>query len=164
MPNVPVLPAHLARLSFHLTPLLFSCLIGRRRCISRPLLFKPSTQASFEFFKQLKYVDILELGIRLQIAVLLMDYCLAKSIGLTVCFFAAPFAALYAAGFSTTKNGTVVLGLLTALTIIVEKSPILAFGKIASFACVAGGGLALLVGPGMITMDEWLERARQLCY
>lgn len=158
---------HMAWLSFHATAVTFSMLIGRRRSITKPLVFKASTKTEAYYIanmKHVRHVDILEAGLRLQAALVTIDYSLSAKVGGTGCFFTIPFALLYAAGYSTAKNGTAVLGFLVLYAMMSEKSPILGFTMVRAVSTMAAGMLGLTVGPGMLTVDEWLDSARQLCY
>lgn len=158
---------NMAWLSFHATAVMFSMLIGRRRSISKPLVFKASTKTEAYYIANLKHLrltDVLEAGLRLQAALLVIDYSLSSKVGGTGCFFTLPFALLYAAGYSTGKNGTVVLGLLAVFAMMNDKSPLFGFSLVRTVSTIAGGMLGLTVGPGMLTMDEWLDAAGQLCY
>lgn len=157
----------MAWLSFHATAVAFSMLIGRRRSISKPLLFKANTKTDAYYLANLRHVrsiDVLEAGLRLQAALLAVDYSISSKAGGTSCFFTLPFAFLYAAGYSTTKNGTVVLGLLVIFAMMNDKSSVFRFCPVQTVSTIAGGMLGLMVGPGMLTVDEWLDAARQLYY
>lgn len=157
----------LAWITLHATAVLFSMFTGRRRSISRPTAFKsPAKGGSFlsSTLKHMRQVDVLEAGIRMQVAILAIDYSLSSHMGGTAFFFTLPFAVLYASGYSTRRNGVVTLLLLFVYAAMSDKSPILGFNWVKVISTMAAAALTLSVGPGMLTVDEWIASSSQLCY
>lgn len=152
---------------FHSTAILFSALVGRRRSISKPSVLRAN--ASYKRFylhnlKAVRHVDLLEAGTRLQACILALDYSLARSVKSSAFFFTLPFAALFLAGYATQKNGAVLLLLLLSFAVVNESSPLLGFNFTKTVSTVSGAFLGLSVGPGLLTVDEWLATADQLYY
>lgn len=157
----------LAWITLHATAVLFSMFTGRRRSISKPLVFKSSAKVGtflLSTLKHMRQVDILEAGIRLQASILAIDYSFSSRVGGTGFFFTLPFAFLYATGYSTRKHGTVTLLLLLSYALTNENSPILGFNLVKVISTLAAAVLTLTVGPGMLTVDEWFVSSNQLCY
>ncbi|CDF37880.1 unnamed protein product [Chondrus crispus] len=157
----------LAWITLHATAVLFSMFTGRRRSICKPTAFKsPIKGDSFLSctLKHMQQVDVLEAGIRMQVAILAIDYSLSSHVGGTAFFFTLPFAVLYATGYSTRRNGAVTLLLLFVYALSSENSPILGFNWVKVVSTMAAAALTLSVGPGLLTVDEWLACSKQLCY
>lgn len=154
-------------LCFHCTAILFSTIVGRRRSIAKSSLLRTTLISKPNFastLKCLRHVDVLEAAARLEASILTIDYSLSAKVGTTALCFTLPFAALFLAGYSTQRNGTVVILLLFAFSCVTEKSPILGFNFIKSITAIASTALSLFVGPGLLTVDQWLATAEQLCY
>lgn len=162
-----VLPKLIASVSFHSTAILFSALVGRRRSISKPSALRANVandRVYFQSLKGLRHVDLLEAGTRLQASILALDYSLSGNVGSSGFFFTLPFAALFLAGYSTQRNGAILLIILFSFSVVSETSPILGFNFTKTASTVGGAMLGIFVGPGLLTVDEWLATAKQLCY
>lgn len=156
-----------ATMSFHVTPILFSTFVGRRRSISKPSALRANISHKRHYLhnlKTLRNVDILEAGTRLQAALLVLDFSLSSKLNRSAFFFSLPFALLYLVGYSTKRNGSIVLTLLITYSVVGHTSFVLGFDFGKTIVCVAGALLGLLVGPGLLTVDEWLATSKQLCY
>lgn len=156
--------------TFHCTAILFTALVGRRRSISKPSALRASMLGNqnkpyyLAILRGLRNVDVLEAATRLQAAILLLDFSLAHTNGLSVFLFTSPFALSFLFGYATQKNGTLVLLLLCALAASMQSSAVLTFDFVKTISTIAAGFLGLVVGPGLLTVDEWLATANQLCY
>lgn len=152
---------------FHNTSILFSALIGRRRSICRPSALRAAAAHKRTYFgslKGLRHVDVLEAGTRFQACVLVLDYALTRSARSPMFLLTLPFVALFLAGYSTQRNGTVVLLILLSLATVTDRSLLLGFNFTKTVSTISGTILGLSVGPGLLTVDEWLATANQLCY
>lgn len=155
--------------SFHCTAILLSTFVGRRRSITKPSVLRVSTLAAKEgrilnSLKSVRNVDLLEAGARAQACVLALDYALAHTLWMTTFALTLPFAALFFAGYATQKNGTVLLMLLLWFAVNQEFSPTLGFNLAKTVSTLGGAFLALSVGPGNLTVDEWMATSKQLCF
>lgn len=157
-----------AFMCFHSTAILFSTLVGRRRSICKPSALRAAAaarkRAYFGSLKEVRHVDVLEAGTRLQACILALDYALARSARSSVFLLTLPFAALFLAGYATRRNGAVLLMLLLGLAAATDRSPLLGFNFAKTVSTVSSALLGLAVGPGLLTVDEWLATANQLCY
>lgn len=160
------IPHLLAYVTFHSTAVLFSTFVGRRRSIVLPQVFKNchSSRNYLANLRSIRYVDILEAGIRLQVSILVIDYSLSASVGATGFMFTVPFVGLFLAGYCTQWNGIVVLLLLFLYATTNGTSPILDFSLTKCVSTLVAASLSLSVGPGCLTVDEWLASKSQLCY
>ena len=157
----------LAALCFNSTAILFSTTVGRRRSITKPSALRAALRHSHNYaasLRSVRNVDILEVGARLQASLLAVDYAMCGKVGPSALYFTLPFAALYLVGYSTQRNGSVVVVLLLAFSVVTDHSAILGFNFFKSVVTVGSATLSLLVGPGLLTVDEWLASAEQLCY
>lgn len=158
----------LAFVCFHSTSILFSTLVGRRRSITKPSVLRAkalSTKNDYLYhFKTMRHVDILEAGARAQACLLALDYSLAGSLWMSGFVLTLPFAILFLAGYGTQRNGVVLLLLLTWFAAKTENSPILGFNFTKTLSTLGSAALALSVGPGLLTVDEWIATSKQLCY
>lgn len=146
---------------FHISCILLSTLVGRRRSITKPCTLRKKSYL-INLKSTLRHVDVLDAAIRLQASILTLDYALGVS--KTICAFSLPFVIPFSFGYSTHNNGTVVLLLLICFTCFVHKSPLLEFNAVHSTATICGTLLTLTVGPGLLSVDEWIATANQLCY
>lgn len=156
-----------ASLCFHSTAILFSTLVGRRRSISKPSALRSTISTNgyyMESLRGLRNIDVLEAGTRLQASLLALDYSLSRKVGSTAFFFTLPFAVLFLFGYCTQRNGTILLILLFCFSVMNESSPVLGFNFTKTISTVSGAMLGIFVGPGLLTVDEWLATAKQLCY
>lgn len=159
-------PGLIAWMTFHCTAVLFSAFVGRRRSIIQPQVLKCVQAGGYYLanIRNLRNVDILEVGIRLQVSILTIDYSLTSPVGATGFVFTLPFVLLFLVGYSTQKNGIVVLLLLLFYSTTNETSPILRFNFIKCISTLSVASLSLSVGPGALAIDEWLATKKQLCY
>lgn len=161
------LPTLLANLCFHSTAILFSTLVGRRRSICKPSALRHNAASKHYYMyalRTLRNVDVLEAGTRLQACILALDYSLAHTHATSPFFITLPFAFLFLIGYATQRNGIALLLLLLAFSLINQTSSFLAFNFTKTATTVGATALALSVGPGMLTVDEWLATTHQLCY
>lgn len=152
---------------FHSTAILFSALVGRRRSICKPSALRAAAaqkRAYFGSLKGLRHVDVLEASTRLQACILALDYAFARSVRSSTFLLTLPFAALFLAGYCTQRNGAVVLLVLLSLAAATDHSPLLGFNFTKTISTISSAILGLSVGPGLLTVDEWLATANQLCY
>lgn len=153
--------------AFHTTTVLLSTYVGRRRSIRKPSVLRAHTSCKrcyLDDLRGLRHVDVLEAGTRLQTVVLALDYSLARSARACTFMVTLPVAALYLAGYATRKNGAMLLLLLGCLGVAHDSSPLLGFNFAKTVSTMSGAVLGLSVGPGLLTADEWLATADQLCY
>ncbi|PXF45723.1 hypothetical protein BWQ96_04491 [Gracilariopsis chorda] len=161
------LPTLLAALIFHSTAVLLSTLVGRRRSISKPSALRANLAHKRHYFATLRtvrYVHILELAVRLQACILTIDHALSQANASSAVFLALPFALFFLLGYNSRRNGAVVLLMLTFFAFTTQHSQFLAFDLLNTLASVAAGVLVLCVGPGLLTIDEWLATTQQLYY
>lgn len=164
-------PVHttFAKACVQVSALLLSWSVGRRRCIARSsalaLKVRQSKGSSFgALSKKMRYVDIFEAGIRLQAALVAVDYSLSSQVGPTGCMLTILFAIVFAVGYDTRRNGLPVLILLSVFALFVESSPVLGFTRSQAIALIAATALGLTTGPGSVSIDECLLRRLDLCY
>jgi len=157
----------IAGILFQGTAVFFSSIVGRRRSLSKHGGRMPGMYVSGNYLDCLKYakrLDVLDVGVRLQAAVLVLDYALSSRIGGTLFMLTLPFSILFVAGYCTQRNGTVVVILLVLFSIVTESSPMFGFNFSKTISTASGAILALSIGPGMLTTDEWMARQDDLCF
>lgn len=157
----------LAGTMFQITALSFSSLVGRRKSLNKPGHQRQRIRSSgevLEIFKDIEKTDLVEAGIRMQTTLLVLDYALSEKLGRTLFLFTLPFALLFLAGYCTQRNGTVVIVLLIVFSVVTESSLVLGFNFPQTVCTASGAILALSVGPGMLTTDEWMASKEDLYF
>lgn len=161
------LPTLLAALIFHSTAVLLSTVVGRRRSISKPSALRANLAYKHHYFATLRtvrQVHVLELAIRLQAAILTIDHALSRSNPSSAVFLALPFVLFFLLGYHTRRNGAIVVLMLTFFALTTQHSQFLVFNLLNTLATVVAGILVICVGPGMLTVDEWIATSQQLYY
>lgn len=155
--------------AFHCTAIMLSTFVGRRRSITKPTVLRATSVSAkrgriLACLKSVRNVDLLEAGVRAQTCLLALDYASAHTLWMAAFALTLPFAALFFAGYATRKNGVVILMLLAWFAVKNEFSPTFGFNLAKTVSTLGGAFLALSVGPGNLTVDEWIATSKQLCF
>lgn len=135
-------------------------LVGRRRSISKPSALRSNKRSFLASLPHtVRHVDLLDLAIRLQASLLLID-CASFPL-----LFSIPVALAFALGYAIQRLGPLVISLIVWSAFMSSTRPLIALSFPTVAATTTATLLAIAVGPGHLTIDEWLAMStQQLCY
>lgn len=155
-----------AHAASHLTALWFAKLLGKRvrlRMTAHEGVKRYKDHANS--FATIKETDVVEAAVRCQAAVLLVDFAMTGSrIGIPGEIFALLIAFIFLIGYSARVFAKITVLLLIFLSMLSPHSAYMGFTFHDLIPQVAGILFIILVGPGMLSVDDIIARSQCLVY